>query len=263
MGRRGLPGRQLGPVPVLDAGIVIGSYGMPGAVELNIAAIRHTCGDVPILVYDDATPCQEGGQRIQTIPDRYSGVNLYISPQNHGHANGDLQAFRRGLEWASVRGLRRLVKFSQRFIITDQGWLRNDGDRMAGLGYDVYSQPAYHLNLYFRMRTECVMMDVGRCWPMVELLKNPVGCSAEDAVSNYADQLGLNVGRWARIPPDRFARQPGILWHNANSDDNYENPSPEYRELAERLDVDLGSEFSGAGWHVIATRRPGTQYRML
>lgn len=248
----------------MRAGVVIGSYGMPGAVELNIAAIRATCGPcVPILVYDDHTPLEEGGDRIRTIPYRYSGVELLVSDQNHGHANGDVQAFRAGLEWANAYCLSILVKFSQRFIITDHDWLEQDATAMISGGHDIYTQKAYHLQLKFRMRTECVMMNVSRCWPMAHAMSDRIGCSAEDAVANWSEQYGLRVGRWARIPPDRFEKVPGLLWHNSDSNDDYNDQATGYRELAARLGVDLGQEFSGAGWHVIAWKRPGTHYRML
>jgi len=47
--------------PIPKAGVVIGHYNRPDALELNIAAIRHHCGPtVPILVSDD---CSDGYAR--------------------------------------------------------------------------------------------------------------------------------------------------------------------------------------------------------
>lgn len=243
------------------SGVVIGSYGMPGVVELNIAAIRHTCGPVPILVVDDATPKNEGGSRIASITERYQGVELITNQANMGHAPGDLECFRQGLLWAGVRGLDVLVKFSQRFIITAPGWIQDDARSLIDSGDDIWSQPAYHLNLRFPMRTEAVMMRT----PSPELAKLCVDCktATEDHMHWAAETAGLKIGRWERIPPDRFHRYKNIVWHNTDGVDVYREGGKAYHELAERLGVDLGNEFSAAGWHVIAPNRPGTKYRMF
>jgi len=245
-------------------GVVIGSYGMPGVVELGIAAIRDTCGpDVPILVHDDATPTNEGRARIQSIPSRYPGVQLYTSHACNGHANGDLQAFRRGLEWANRLKLKTLAKFSQRFILTASGWLEQDSLSMLKAGVAIYSQKGYHLHMTFAMRTEAVLMDVAQCQPMVEDMRARIAVATEDQVRYLANKHNLKQARWERIPPDRFQPATGVIWHNSESDDRYNGPALAYHRLAERLGVDLGPEFSGAGWHVIACHRPHAQYRMF
>src|SRR4051812_20879972 len=37
-------------------GVVVGSYGFPRLIELQVCLIRATCGPVPILVADDCSP---------------------------------------------------------------------------------------------------------------------------------------------------------------------------------------------------------------
>lgn len=245
-------------------GVVIGSYGMPGVVELGIAAIRSTCGpDVPILVHDDATPFGEGRERILSIPRRHKGVELFVSTTSKGHANGDLQAFRRGLEWADQLKLKTLAKFSQRFILTTPGWLEQDSLAMIESGVALLSQKAYHLHMTFAMRTEAVLMNVAKCLPMVEDMRTRIAVSTEDQMRFLANKHNLTQGRWERIPPDRFQPATGVIWHNSEANDEYNGPARAYHDLAERLGVDLGPEFSGAGWHVIAPHRPNAQYRMF
>jgi len=245
---------------MVKAGVVIGSYGMPSVVELGIAAIRDTCGPVPVLVSDDATPCGEGRERLLTIPDRYPGVTLVINPRPMGHAPGDVSAFINGLEWARYRGLDVLVKFSQRFIMTEPGWLQHDAAWLMQRGYAAMSQHAHHLNMYFAMRTEAVAMQVAYAGPVINALARPCVTAAEDHVRWAYDGLGLTVGRWPRIPPDRFHRYTGVIWHNTHGVDEYGVGGEAYYELARRLGVTLGPDFSAAGWHIIAPNRPATKY---
>lgn len=244
----------------MNAGVVIGSYGMPGVVELNIACIRAACGpDVPILISDDCTPQGEGLERLQGLPDKWDGVQLRSTERNMGHARGDVITFRTGLLWAVEKGLDYLVKFSQRFILTTSNWLSDDCWYMYTNGIRLMSQPAYHLHMHFPMRTECVIMNVPAAVPVIRTLKD-CQTAAEHHIHWAFNQQGIRMERWPRIPPDRFHRYQGIVWHNSDANDTYGESHKAYEDLAARHGIDLGPEFSGAGWHVIAQHRPGTEY---
>lgn len=255
--------RKQKPIPrkPVRAGVVIGSYGMPGVVELGIAAIRDTCGpDTPILVVDDQTPAKEGGERIATIQDRL-GVPVIVTDRPYGHAAGDVKVFTHGLEWAACEGLEVLVKFSQRLIITTPGWLQDDAAWLLANGYAAASQKAYHLHMRFPMRTEAVMMAVANAGAVLPFMKAPCITAAEHHIAHAYNVAGLPVGRWPRIPPDRFHPYKGIIWHNTHGADDYKNDGGNaYRMLALKYNIDLGNEFSAAGWHVIAANRPGCNY---
>lgn len=243
----------------IRTGVVIGSYGMPSVVELNVACIRKTCGGVPILIADDCTPEGEGLPRLRQIPRKYDNVCLSVNERPYGHASGDVTAFQRGLTWASELGIQVLVKFSQRLLITTPGWLAADARWLLSNGYAAASQRAFHLNMYFAMRTEAVLMDVSHAPAVVPLMQD-CKTAAEDHVRSVYDRLGLSVGRWPRIPPDRFHPYNGVIWHNTHGVDVYGEGGEAYYRLADELGVELGPDFSAAGWHVIAAHRPGTEY---
>jgi hypothetical protein len=263
---------RLGTSKLSKYGVVIGSYGMPGVVELSIAMIRKTCGEVPILIADDFTPVTMGRKRLLELPEKWPGVSLVITGENLGHAPGDIRAFRNGIKWAKENGIKYLCKLSQRFIFLQDNWLKIVSDEMEATGHAVSSQRAVHLNLQFRMRTECVFMDVDRCSasvPFMERLdpKNgKINAAAEDWFAAAVDEGGLGpVMRCRLMPVDRFEKKNTILWHNTDGVDAFgaADMGDAYRKLAKEMNIDLGEEFSAAGWHIIAPNRPDAKYHML
>lgn len=254
----------------MNCGIVIGSYGMPGVVELGIAVARHTCGgDVPILISDDCTPDCRGAARIKTIPDRWPGVELVVTETNLGHAPGDTRAFRNGLLWAKRIGLDYLAKFSQRFIPLRPNWLQLSAADLKASGLAYASQRAVHLHMGFPMRTEAVLMDVRRCTEsegFMGKLDPPGGkipTSAEHWICAAANEFLGKMHRWRLFSPDRFHRMNTVVWHNANASDDFHS-GDEYRELAKRYGIQLTEHDRFCGWHIIhALDSSASSYHML
>lgn len=254
-----------------DHGVVIGSYGMPGVVELSIAMIRKTCGhSVPILIADDNTPEKMGRKRLLELPRKWPSVSLIMNGENLGHAPGDIRAYRNGLRWAKANHIKYLCKLSQRFIFTSENWLKTACDMMQSMGVAVASQRAVHLNLQFAIRSECVFMDVDKCTSSEVMMsrldpaEGKIPTSAEDWLAAAINEGGLGpVQRCAILPVDRFGKHPNAIWHNSHSTDNYNEVENAYTRLAKEMGIDLGPEFSGAGWHVIAAHRPEAKYHML
>lgn len=251
-------------------GVVIGSYGMPGVVELSIAMIRKTCGDVPILVADDCTPESMGRQRLLDMPKKWPGVSLHMGSDNLGHAPGDIRAYRNGLQWAKKNGIDFLCKLSQRFIFLSDRWLQDVCDEMRIHGYATSSQRAVHLHMQFAIRSECVFMDVKQCTESAGLMArlDPPGGKIPTSAEDWL-HAGINEGRLLPVmrcrlmPVDRFGKHTSVLWHNSDADDRFQEGADAYHELAAKMGIDLGPEFSGAGWHVITGHRPDANYRML
>ena len=237
----------------MNIGVVIGSFGMPAAVALNIAAIRQFNGpDVPILVHDDSTPPDRDSHCF--FHKKHSEFELYRTPKQLGHVPGDISCFVEGLKWANERGLKYLVKLSQRFIFTQQNWLTKSAEECEELGIITLTQSNAIHGIrpwgYDGIRSECVLMQV-KSWNRLEVIQalksypaTPEHSVAEVARKHVHPQVP--IGRWRMFGPDKAAKRNDVLWHDANSDDDYQ-------ALAEKLAVDMAG-FSSAGWnHLLGT----------
>lgn len=240
----------------VPAAVVIGSYYWPGAVELNVAAIRAANGPhVPILISDDCSPghpCARlpGTQwrRLQDIASRYPNVDLQGNAYNIGHAGGDAQAFRKGLLWAQERGAAFLVKLSQRMILHAQHWLADAVVAFAHSGLATGGVGGL---------TDAVIMRVDRWAPIARermpAEHSPIHQPAEPWFWGLHHEAGFGeLWQWPLVTFDRGARAlgvvgrapPGVLWHDASAPEDYIG-------LAQALSVDLGAEFRVDGSHLL------------
>lgn len=227
------------PAPA-GVGIVIGCYGQPQLARLNVTMIRETCGNVPVLIADDGSNRDSEFERIE-------GAEFWPSDTRRGHYAGDLSVLWKGLQWAHTRGIRRLVKLSQRFVWYTRGWL---DDALAPWGEsatlmqrcldngNVPGRPGTDLYI----RSECMGLDVPQWLPHYRLfdrgrLDNPTELYIWDLVVRH---FGGIFAEWTTLTVDRYANTPGALWHGSHA----EGP---FRELAARHGIDLGSEFHVAG----------------
>lgn len=246
-------------------GVVIGSFGMPSVVALNVAAIRASNPDARILVYDDATPSERDPtgffQRQSTHTGQSThadGFEFHQACVSHGHIGGDVRAFTTGLQWASSLGLKYLVKLSQRFIIhAPPGWLARTCHFAETEQVITASQKAMHGSIRpwgdEGIRTECMLLRVAD-WARPEVLKRLLAISLTPEVwlRKTAEELmhpGKPITRWRLYGPDKNQRRTGILWHDANTEE-------EYHALAKSLGVKLEG-YSNAGWNVLL----GSNYR--
>lgn len=227
-------------------GVVIGSYGMPSVVKLNVASILANNPDARILVYDDATP----HDRDPTGFFRQAPVDfeLHRASESHGHIGGDIRAFTTGLEWAASHGLKYLVKLSQRFIIHSPMWMKQTVQFAETENVVTASQKAMHSGIrpwgHDGIRTECMLLRVAD-WARPEVIEMllKISLTPEVWLRKTAEELvhpGKPVDRWRIYGPDKNHKRTGILWHDAN-------PESEYHDLARKLGVNLVN-YSNAGW---------------
>lgn len=239
-------------------GIVVGHFGMPGAIRFQHALNQQMLGSVPMLVNDDhswyafnKTESPELGQnRYQELLSFCSSnrIDFRISNENHRllHSGGDLSAFHNGLAWAHKHGIEYLVKLSMRAFITKRSWLQETANFMIGME----KKTAMHICWYgknkthFPSRSEVVVMHVPT-WI------NGLGMIPRDRWPDAAENLigkivTQNIGGEALGPnffgPDRYHTYPHLFWH-----DNWLNKEAEGekfgRDLANQFGVDLGPEF--------------------
>lgn len=236
---------------MIPAGVVIGSYGLPQLIKLQLRLLRAHCGDVPILVCDDCTP----GNSL--VPDRGSkfaellqichahGAALWSSPDRLGHVGGDLASYYLGIQWARALGLDVLCKLSQRLLIDIPGWLASSASGLLASGHATGCQSCYEGPHRLPLRTECILFDTRR-WLRADtleiLLPRPVRTLAAESMVHQAMQLiEPDFWPWPLFQERRTVRDPGIVWHCSH-------PRSAYEELASRHGVTLDDSFTVAGW---------------
>lgn len=205
----------------LTWGIVIGSYGMPRMVELQLAAIFKTCGAVPILVADDFSPQRD------VIEGMCVGNALFWGNRERaGHHAGDLSAFWKGLTWADDYGIRILAKLSQRFIVTKDRWLQDiakelaeSGSPLAGGFFSAGTRPL--------IRTEAMVLDVKQWLPKKTKLPFRL-TGAEHSISDLFAEFGKPIHPWQLVAKIKQAKTDGVLWHLTS-------PSKEYDKARQGL----------------------------
>lgn len=91
----------------------IGSYDMPDFVELNVRALRHVFGDIPILISDDIS---QRSVEIRDVAERLD--TFYQCSETHrSHFAGDAAACCNALAFAEHQGADICLKISQRFVL--------------------------------------------------------------------------------------------------------------------------------------------------
>jgi len=118
------------------AGIVIGTYGTPQFIHLQLANIRKLEPDVPVLVVDDNSPDQDA---ISDLCRQY-GAEFICNPKRYEHWQGDLNVYIQGLQWAKRNNIDLLLKLSRRRIFLEPviSNLLKQANRCRRLGVGVH-----------------------------------------------------------------------------------------------------------------------------
>jgi hypothetical protein len=233
--------------------VVLGSYKWPRLIDLQIRLVRHTCGPVPILVSDDCSPGfgpppEPGGrfEQLRHICAGHPDVVLWPNVERIGHTGGDVAACWKGLIWAHARGLRVLAKLSQRFLLALPRWLQDGALDLLVSELPLATQRCRGREV-FHLRTEALLFDVAgwhRTGALSRLLptRHGPGRFAETVVYEaLRDCLGGIFWPWGVIGEDRYQASPGVVWHTANSMDDY-------RALAAAFGLGLDDDFTTDGW---------------
>lgn len=243
------PAAPLAPAQTVStpAGIVIGQYGWPELIELQLKVIRATCGDVPVLVSSD-NPRDTG--RLMRICQTHGAV-LHASQGRIGHCGGDLAAYYHGIRWAVAKGLRVLAKLSQRLIFTRPNWLPEGANELVLSGLPAASRTSVGRVWPDPLRTEGMLLDVSR-WnvpgvldrlrPRKRYRDKPGGYTAEHQISDLVkEELGGLYWPWSLLPDKREDRGEGLLWHHSHKVEDY-------HRLAAQYGVTLPADFTVDGW---------------
>jgi hypothetical protein len=220
-----------------SVGVVIGTYNMPNIIQLQIAAIRRHCGEIPIVVSDD---CSDGfcatpnsttpyGQLIEIV-SRENAVYLWPNTSRIGHAGGDMSAFWKAIIWGKMVGLDFVFKLSHRFVIDTPQWAQGGAQTLLASGLSTLGRSCtYH---HWHIRTEAVGMRVDR-WHRPDILchltPRRISWPTEMVIwDDIRDRLEGTLCEWALMSPARPVAKSGVYFREANS-------PQQYRELALRL----------------------------
>lgn len=225
-------------------GVVVGLFRWRSLAELQIQAIRQTCGLVPILIAED--PDGEQESTVAELARDNPGVWYWPNVQRIGHTGGDLSAFWRGLTWARNLGLAVLAKLSMRAFPLRKRWLQEGAKGLLGSGLALGGQPCRG-GENFPLRTECCLLDVER-WSRPEVLHElrprrlTKQQNLEWTVAGAHNRfLGREVWRWNLLGEDRYTASPDLVWHCSHA-------RAAYDILASQLGVELDPGFTTAGW---------------
>ena len=233
----------------IKAGIVLGAYGWPNLIDLQIRVIRRTCGDVPILVSDDmqGSPVASRSASLREICRKHR-VEYSPNSRRIGHGGGDIAAFWKGVKWGSALGLDVVAKLSQRLLILKGSWLEISGRQLLASGLPMSIQKDAGKN-EFPLRTEGCLMSIPH-WSSVEVLNSILPREYYASEKRYAEQiiydalqrhLGGVYWPWDVLSDNREYASPKTLWHNSHKVEHY-------RAVAREMDVVLEDDFHCDGW---------------
>lgn len=187
------------------AGIVIGHFNSLNFLELNLAAIRRYCPDVPILVSDDASNAltyKSPPASVETIRHALENVirrfkaDLIVAKRRLGHQRGDWTSIANGMLWAHDRRLDILFKLSQRCIVNTPEWPIRCARWMVDHDYDLLtpridvprnSLTTFLLGIRLNSRTRPLRMTPSA--PRINM---------ERHIFTLARDLGLQIGEFDR-----------------------------------------------------------------
>jgi len=223
------------PADSAGVGLVIGTFAAVPYIHAQLESRRRFHPEMPCLVVDDGS---DKGEELRALCVRY-GAELIVRPRRLNHARGDMDTFVQGHAWADARGVRLLVKFSQRWLPVAP-WAEALLALSAETGAATFNNHCvFH---HFGFRSECVAMDVD-AWrahralaPVLDMLARtadqPGDCgvgaggvlvegvihqAAGIAATGRPAESGGNYARWAWMGESRAVAQPGILWHESHS----------------------------------------------
>lgn len=213
-------------------GVVIGTFGTPGFVRLQLEAMKRYNPGVPVLVSDDASCRME----LVEVCREY-GAKFVRNSCRLGHVPGDLSVMLHGLRWAKFHGFDLLVKFSRRWL-PQKPWADDFKNLAFKTQHHTFSGKCSWSN--FSFRSEALGMSVAAWYPFTAELDKVVreaaspnwveywlhdtaiAMQANDAARQYESDAKGYV-EWDAMfgTQNRKVNPSSIFWHNCTSTEEY------------------------------------------
>jgi len=214
-------------------GIVIGSYGWPSLVELQIKIIRKVCGDIPILISDD---CSDGCSlypdehsdynRLKELTNKYYGVSFWPNAVRSGHCAGDLTVFVKGLTWAKQHNLEYLVKISRRFLCEVPYWIQYWTHRLIEDTNNISIQR--RLDTVWQLHTQVAILKTNTWFSCIHDLMTPhlnpeiTGKYVEHLIQEIIDKrFGGRYSPLGILSKEPTRKDPEVIWYQKNTLEDY------------------------------------------
>ena len=222
---------------IIGLGAVIGTCGTPFYVELQLAALARW-NPMPALVVDDGS----GDRELPGICAKYHAEYLPL-PLHRGHWAGDLHIFAAGLEWAERNGVTLLVKLSRRFLPLRE-W--QSGLLSLARESNAVTFSSWSTSYGLGFRTECLGLYVPAWLPCVSALRSAAPAGRHFVERFLHRKARMLVNGWNSVAfedyrqrhdperkhdgyafwtdlmgTDRRQPPPGVLWHDAHSEEDY------------------------------------------
>jgi hypothetical protein len=196
--------------PTPSVGLVIGSYGVPAYMHLQLVSWKRFYPTIPLLIHDDSS---DASDQIAELCKAY-GASFCKTEKREGHLEGDLSASIRGLEFGRNNGLDLMVKFSRTWIP-----INNFVPSLQRLAHE--TQYATYGNQCksngYRLRTECIGWHIptyfegGHLDDMREWLRRR--CQAGDYMELFLHRVAKKVIEKSTCTANAEYRARDSLYH--------------------------------------------------
>lgn len=239
-------------------GVALGCYNLPKLTELQIQVIADKCGPTPILICDDSKPGSPQQLAHAALAKKYPNVKYWPNAETFGHHKGDASVFWKAIQWGKREGMEVVCKLSMRHIFNIDNWLKDGAKGLLESGQATGAVNCIDNDSRLFIRSEAVLLDVNKwfdsgAWkelqgrqsyaPVVELHYNHVMCQYFGEMDDCDEKGCFRMGarwKWPILNVRRFQRTDGIIWHCANSPD-------EYHQLAKKYGIELDADFHTDG----------------
>lgn len=225
-------------------GVVIGAFKWPKLIELQINLIKHTCGNVPILVSDDmhGSPFADRSKVLENICRQYD-VQYAPNKEWIGHTGGDLATYWKGIFWGGYGKLDVVAKLSQRMLFTKSRWLQDGAIELLKSGALLSCRKSEHKE--YPLRTEAALLNVSKLnrLDILDTLepKKHNEDIAEIVIKDLITRLEGEYWPWDILPSNRTYRTPNLLWRHSHA-------KFEYERVAKAFGIKLDLDFKVDGW---------------
>lgn len=244
--------------------IVIGSYGLPDFVQLNLAQCCKLWPSSPILVSDDLSPVSE---KIREHARNY-GASYMATGERSSHISGDFQVFLNAARFGQQTGL-PVLKLSQRFVPARHEFAQRLAGELDGLvavlpgqlSRNEIARPKANIYLRFGLLTDVALFNASIITPQILLNEYNVGLAMVGA-GQHGSKIFTEIV-WGRLRSsipgirtvDWLAKhvpmEPKLFLRKAGSN------SIEYADLARSNGV--SGEWDVREWSLIE----GKQYKCI